>query len=48
MLPLFGQQVADTLFNPEIPYPAYPAGKGSTIYIDEAHTNFGSDPLPMY
>jgi hypothetical protein len=34
------QQVADTLFNPEIINPAYAFGKGSIILIDEAHSNF--------
>jgi hypothetical protein len=34
------QQVADTLFNPEIKNPAYAPGKGSVVMIDEAHSNF--------
>jgi hypothetical protein len=36
----YAQQVADTLFNPEIVNPAYASGKGSVILIDEAHSNF--------
>lgn len=35
-----GQQVADTLFNPEIKKPAYARGQGSLVLIDEAHSNF--------
>lgn len=35
-----GQQLADTSFAPEIKSPAYPAGTGPTVYIDEAHNNF--------
>jgi hypothetical protein len=34
------QQVADTLFNPEIKNPAHGQGLGSFILIDEAHSNF--------
>ncbi|HEX9755174.1 MAG TPA: DUF4350 domain-containing protein [Gemmatimonadales bacterium] len=34
------QQVADTLFNPPIPSPAYPEERGPRVGIDEAHTNF--------
>jgi uncharacterized protein (DUF2249 family) len=34
------QQVADTDFKPPIPNPAYPAGKGPVVMIDEAHFNF--------
>ncbi|QHT67689.1 DUF4350 domain-containing protein [Rhodocytophaga rosea] len=34
------QQVADTLFNPIIPNPAYSQGQGPVILIDEAHQNF--------
>jgi hypothetical protein len=39
-LPLLGQQVADTLFNPAIANPAYQTGRGSVVLIDEAHANF--------
>ena len=38
--PLGGQQVADTLFAPPIPSPAYAAGTGPRVGIDEAHANF--------
>jgi len=34
------QQIGDPDFNPPIFNPAYPPGKGSIIYIDEAHNNF--------
>jgi hypothetical protein len=34
------QQVADTLFNPPLPNPAYPRDSGPVVWIDEAHTNF--------
>jgi hypothetical protein len=34
------QQVADTAFTPPIPDPAYPAGTGPVVLIDEAHHNF--------
>jgi hypothetical protein len=34
------QQVADSLFNPEISDPAYGNDQGSVVLIDEAHTNF--------
>jgi hypothetical protein len=34
------QQVPDTLFRPTVGTPAYPAGRGPTVYIDEAHHNF--------
>jgi hypothetical protein len=37
---LAGQQVADTAFNPEVTSPAFPAGDGPTVLIDEAHFNF--------
>jgi hypothetical protein len=36
----YGQQVADTLYHPPIPNPAYAIGHGSLIFIDEAHGNF--------
>jgi hypothetical protein len=39
-LPVFSQQVGDTLFNPPIPNPAYKTGEGSLVLIDEAHSNF--------
>ncbi|HSO77723.1 MAG TPA: hypothetical protein VLQ76_04095, partial [Bacteroidales bacterium] len=35
-----GQQVPDTTFNPEITNPAYKAGSGPLILIDEGHYNF--------
>ncbi|MBO6524011.1 MAG: DUF4350 domain-containing protein [Balneolaceae bacterium] len=34
------QQVADPSFNPSIPNPAYEAGQGPVIFIDEGHFNF--------
>ncbi|HET8678071.1 MAG TPA: DUF4350 domain-containing protein [Blastocatellia bacterium] len=34
------QQVADTTFKPPIPNPAYQAGRGPVIMLDEAHFNF--------
>lgn len=34
------QQVADTSFAYATPQPKYPAGKGSVVWIDEAHANF--------
>jgi hypothetical protein len=34
------QQVPDTLFRPTVGAPAYPTGRGPTVYIDEAHHNF--------
>lgn len=37
---LFSQQVADTSYNPAIPRPEYPFGKGPVIFIDEGHYNF--------
>lgn len=36
----FGQQVADTLFTPDITNPAYRKGEGPVVLIDEAHSNF--------
>ena len=38
--PLYAQQVADTAFHPPIEKPAYPAGQGPVVLIDEAHFNF--------
>jgi len=35
-----GQQVADTLYKPEIITPAYAEGKGPVVLIDEGHFNF--------
>src|SRR5262245_56235288 len=35
-----GQQVADLEYKPPIPRPAYEAGKGPRVAIDEAHHNF--------
>jgi hypothetical protein len=37
---LTGQQVADTLFRPDVGAPAYPAGSGPVVLLDEAHHNF--------
>ncbi len=37
---LFSQQVSDTTYNPPIPDPAYSAGKGPVVFIDEGHNNF--------
>lgn len=34
------QQVADTTFNPPIAKPAYSAGSGPVVMVDEAHFNF--------
>jgi hypothetical protein len=34
------QQVADTTFRPPIEKPAYPAGAGPVVQVDEAHHNF--------
>jgi hypothetical protein len=34
------QQIADTLFKPNVGSPAYPAGRGPTVLIDEGHRNF--------
>lgn len=39
-IPAAGQQVADTLFNPLVPDPAYARHAGPVVFIDEAHTNF--------
>jgi hypothetical protein len=36
----FGQQVADTLFQYDIPKPRYAGEKGPLILLDEAHHNF--------
>lgn len=35
-----GQQVADTLFQYDIPKPRYAGEKGPQIFLDEAHNNF--------
>jgi hypothetical protein len=37
---LFSQQIADTLYNPEVPNPVYEYGEGPVIFIDEGHHNF--------
>lgn len=37
---LGAQQVADTTFRPPIEKPAYPAGTGPVVQIDEGHDNF--------
>ncbi|HET9276001.1 MAG TPA: DUF4350 domain-containing protein, partial [Gemmatimonadales bacterium] len=34
------QQVADTAFVPDVGTPAYPAGRGPVVLIDEAHSSF--------
>ena len=34
------QQVADTSYRPVVQTPAYAAGKGPTVFLDEAHSNF--------
>ncbi|MGH9878770.1 MAG: DUF4350 domain-containing protein, partial [Nitrososphaerales archaeon] len=34
------QQIADTTFNPPIAKPAYSAGSGPVVILDEAHFNF--------
>lgn len=38
--PAAGQQVADTLFVPQVGDPAHPRGQGPVVLIDEAHHNF--------
>jgi hypothetical protein len=38
--PLEAQQVADTLFNPNVGAPAFKEGAGPTVLIDEGHCNF--------
>ena len=40
VVPVAAQQVADTTFRPPIEKPAYPAGKGPVVLIDESHNNF--------
>lgn len=37
---LFSQQIADTLYNPEVSNPEYEYGEGPVIFIDEGHNNF--------
>jgi hypothetical protein len=39
-VPMAAQQVPDTLFNPPITNPAYPAGQGPVVGVDAAHANF--------
>jgi hypothetical protein len=39
-LSVFAQQIADTLYSPEISNPVYNRGNGSIILIDDAHSNF--------
>ncbi len=34
------QQAPDTAFRPPVPHPAYPAGTGPVVAVDEAHYNF--------
>ncbi len=38
--PLEAQQVADSAFQPPIEQPAWPAGRGPVLLLDEAHANF--------
>ena len=38
--PLAGQQVPDSAFVPLVGAPAYPAGRGPRVALDEAHHNF--------
>jgi hypothetical protein len=40
LLGIAGPQVADTSFHPPIERPAYAAGRGPTVLVDEAHSNF--------
>lgn len=37
---LTAQQVADTLFRPDVGTPAFKTGAGPTVLIDEGHHNF--------
>jgi len=37
---LFGQQIPDLKYQPELPRPAYDSDKGPHVSIDEAHHNF--------
>jgi hypothetical protein len=39
-VPLGAQQVPDTLFNPTVSRPAFDAGKGPALCLDEGHHNF--------
>lgn len=39
-LPVASQQAPDTAFTPLIRRPAFPAGRGPTLCLDEAHHNF--------
>jgi len=39
-LGLAGQQIGDPNWKPKIDKPAYPAGKGPVVLLDEAHNNF--------
>lgn len=38
--PASAQQVADTSYRPSVQAPAYTAGRGPTVLLDEAHVNF--------
>lgn len=38
--PLGAQQIADTAFHARLPGPAFPAGTGPLVLLDEAHANF--------
>jgi hypothetical protein len=33
-------QIADTDFSPPLPSPAFAAGQGHSVFLDEAHNNF--------
>ncbi len=37
---LYGQQVSDTTYVYQVLKPVYPSGKGSLVFIDQAHHNF--------
>ncbi|MBK6842453.1 MAG: hypothetical protein IPG88_09145 [Gemmatimonadetes bacterium] len=39
-VPVGAQQVPDSAFRPPVPRPAYAAGQGPVICLDEAHHNF--------
>lgn len=39
LCPVTGQQVVDSTFRPRIDAPAYPAGTGPLVLVDEAHHN---------
>lgn len=39
-IPAWAQQIADTAFRPTVAAPAYAAGRGPVVLIDEGHANF--------